>query len=164
MRGPRGGAGRPIRHRASRSSGGAEVDVVGGGRYGRVDLLCIDGLGYRQLDRRGAELLFLLLTEREEKASVAIASNDSFGGWTKTFADPRLCAAIVDANQHPRHRHVPGGVRTRQQAVSDETSAAMHPAEEPVQPSYVARMGKQRPYCATTEHVCGRRAPLAGRR
>src|SRR5215204_2657634 len=30
----------------------------------------------------------------------------------------------VDANQHPRHRHVPGGVRTRQQAVSDETSAA----------------------------------------
>lgn len=30
----------------------------------------------------------------------------------------------VDANQHPRHRHVPRGVRTRQQAVSDETSAA----------------------------------------
>ena len=30
------------------------------------------------------------------KASVAIASNDSFGGWTKTFTDPRLCAAIVD--------------------------------------------------------------------
>jgi DNA replication protein DnaC len=32
----------------------------------------------------------------EEKASVAIASNESFGGWTKTFTDPRLCAAIVD--------------------------------------------------------------------
>lgn len=27
---------------------------------------------------------------------VAIASNESFGGWTKTFTDPRLCAAIVD--------------------------------------------------------------------
>lgn len=49
-------------------------------RYGRVDLLCIDELGYMQLDRRGAELLFQVLTEREEKASVAIASNDSFGG------------------------------------------------------------------------------------
>jgi DNA replication protein DnaC len=36
------------------------------------------------------------LTEREEKASVAIASNESFVGWTKTFTDPRLCAAIVD--------------------------------------------------------------------
>ena len=37
-----------------------------------------------------------MLTEREEKASVAIASNEAFSGWTKTFTDPRLCAAIVD--------------------------------------------------------------------
>ena len=28
--------------------------------------------------------------------SVAISSNESFGGWTKTFTDPRLYAAIVD--------------------------------------------------------------------
>jgi len=65
-------------------------------RYGRVDLLCIDELGYMELDKRGAELLFQVLTEREEKNSVAIASNESFGGWTRTFTDPRLCAAIVD--------------------------------------------------------------------
>ncbi len=65
-------------------------------RYGRVDLLCIDELGYMELDRRGAELLFQVLTEREENNSVAIASNESFSGWTKTFTDPRLCAAIVD--------------------------------------------------------------------
>jgi DNA replication protein DnaC len=65
-------------------------------RYGRVDLLCIDELGYMELDRRGADLLFQVLTEREEKSSVAIASNQSFSGWTKTFTDPRLCAAIVD--------------------------------------------------------------------
>ncbi len=65
-------------------------------RYGRVDLLCIDELGYMELDRRGAELLFQVLTEREEKNSVAIASNDRYSGWTKTFTDPRLCAAIVD--------------------------------------------------------------------
>ena len=65
-------------------------------RYGRVDLLCIDELGYMELDRRGAELLFQVLTEREEKNSVAIASNQSFSGWTDTFTDPRLCAAIID--------------------------------------------------------------------
>ena len=65
-------------------------------RYGRTDLLCIDELGYMELDRRGAELLIQVLTEREEKASDAIASNESFSGWTKTFTDPRLCAAIVD--------------------------------------------------------------------
>ena len=49
-----------------------------------------------ELDKRGAELLFQVLTEREEKNSVAIASNDSYSGWTRTFTDPRLCAAIVD--------------------------------------------------------------------
>ncbi|MFE9575104.1 ATP-binding protein [Nocardia sp. NPDC006044] len=65
-------------------------------RYGRADLLCIDELGYMELDRRGTELLFQVLTEREEKNSVTIASNDSYSGWTKTFTDPRLCAAIVD--------------------------------------------------------------------
>lgn len=65
-------------------------------RYGRVDLLCIDELGYMKLDRRAAELLFQVLTEREDKNSVAIASNESFTGWGKTFTDPRLCTAIVD--------------------------------------------------------------------
>jgi len=64
-------------------------------RYGRVDLL-MNELGYMALDWRGAELLFQVLTEREEENSVDIASNESFSGWTKTFTDPRLCAAIVD--------------------------------------------------------------------
>jgi DNA replication protein DnaC len=58
-------------------------------RYGRVDLLCIDELGYMELDRRGAELLFQVLTEREETASVAIASNESFG---KAHRFPATCA------------------------------------------------------------------------
>jgi len=44
-------------------------------RYGRVDLILIDELGYLELDRRGAELLFQVLTEREERSAVAIASN-----------------------------------------------------------------------------------------
>ena len=65
-------------------------------RYGRVDLLCLDELGYLELDRRGAELLFQVFTEREERASIAIASNAAFSEWTSTFTDPRLCAAIVD--------------------------------------------------------------------
>jgi DNA replication protein DnaC len=37
-------------------------------RYGRYDLLCLDELGYLHLDSRGAELLFQVLTERQEKA------------------------------------------------------------------------------------------------
>ena len=46
--------------------------------YGRVDLILVDELGYLQLDRRGAELLFQVLTEREERAAIAIASNEPF--------------------------------------------------------------------------------------
>lgn len=65
-------------------------------RYGRVDLLCLDELGYLELDRRGTELLFQVFTEREERASIAVASNAAFSEWTTTFTDPRLCAAIVD--------------------------------------------------------------------
>src|SRR5215216_2870353 len=65
-------------------------------RYGRLDLLCLDELGYVQLDGRGSELLFQILTEREEKASVALASNLPFSEWGTIIPDPRLVAAIVD--------------------------------------------------------------------
>jgi hypothetical protein len=74
-------------------------EVVGGrSRQGdSTDIIAAGGAGAAmELDKRGAELLFQVLTEREEKASVAIASNEAFSGWTKTFTDPRLCAAIVD--------------------------------------------------------------------
>ena len=66
------------------------------GRYGRLDLLLVDELGYVSVDPRGAELLFQVLTEREERASVAVASNHPFSEWGQTFTDPRLAAAVVD--------------------------------------------------------------------
>lgn len=66
------------------------------GRYGRYELLLVDELGYLHLDPRGAELLFQVLTEREERASIAVATNAPFSEWSDTFTDPRLCAAIVD--------------------------------------------------------------------
>jgi len=65
-------------------------------RYGRLDLLCLDELGYVQLDARGSELLFQILTEREERASVALATNLPFSEWGTVIPDPRLVAAIVD--------------------------------------------------------------------
>ena len=66
------------------------------GRYARLDLLLLDELGYVHLDPLGAELLFQIITEREEKGSIACASNAPFSEWNKTFTDPRLAAAIVD--------------------------------------------------------------------
>ena len=66
------------------------------GRYARLDLLCLDEVGYLTLDPRGAELLFQIITAREERASIACASNAPFSEWGNTFTDPRLAAAMVD--------------------------------------------------------------------
>ena len=66
------------------------------GRYARLDLLCLDEIGYLTLDPRGAELLFQIITAREERASIACASNAPFSEWGNTFTDPRLAAAVVD--------------------------------------------------------------------
>jgi DNA replication protein DnaC len=66
------------------------------GRYARLELLCLDELGYVKLDSRGSELLFQILTEREEKASIAVASNLPFSEWGGIIPDPRLVAAIID--------------------------------------------------------------------
>ena len=65
-------------------------------RYGRLDLLLIDEVGYVQLDTRGAELLFQVLIEREEKSSIGLASNLPFSESGGIIADARLVAAVID--------------------------------------------------------------------
>lgn len=65
-------------------------------RYATLDLLALDEVGYVSLDPRGAELLFQIITAREERASIACASNAPFSEWGTTFTDPRLAAAVVD--------------------------------------------------------------------
>jgi DNA replication protein DnaC len=59
------------------------------GRYGRIDVLLLDELGYVRIDPRGAELLFQIITEREEKASIAIGTNLPFSEWGTVFPDPQ---------------------------------------------------------------------------
>ncbi|MBF5080779.1 IS21-like element helper ATPase IstB [Quadrisphaera sp. INWT6] len=73
------------------------------GRYARLDLLCLDEVGYVHLDPRGAELLFQVITAREERASIACASNAPFSEWGATFTDPRLAAAVVDRLTYRGH-------------------------------------------------------------
>jgi DNA replication protein DnaC len=41
----------------------------------------VDELGYVQVDPKGAELLFQIITEREERASIAIGTNLPFSEW-----------------------------------------------------------------------------------
>ena len=72
-------------------------------RYGRLDLLAIDELGYVHLDQRSAELLFQILTEREERAAIAVVSNSPFSEWSRTFTDTRLAAAVIDRITYRAH-------------------------------------------------------------
>lgn len=70
------------------------------GRLARVGLLVLDELGYLPLDSRQAELLFQVLAERHKRSAVVITTNLPFGEWTRVFADPRLCKALIDRLTH----------------------------------------------------------------
>lgn len=96
------------------------------GRYARLDLLCLDELGYVHLDPRGAELLFQIITAREEKASIACASNAPFSEWGSTFTDPRLAAAVVDRLTFRAHIIATGtdSYRLRATRAAKKTTAA----------------------------------------
>lgn len=64
------------------------------GRLGRLQLLYLEELGDVQFDPRAAELLFRIITKREERAS--IATDLPFPERGIVFPDPRSVAAIVD--------------------------------------------------------------------
>ncbi len=57
-------------------------------RYGGLGLLGLDELNDIHLDPRGAELLFQILTERAERASVAVASIAPFSEWGQPSMTP----------------------------------------------------------------------------
>jgi len=65
-------------------------------RWARYDLVCIDELGYVPLAELGAELLFQVISDRAEKASVIITTNLPFSEWTNVFTNARLCKALLD--------------------------------------------------------------------
>jgi DNA replication protein DnaC len=69
-------------------------------RYARYGLLILDELGYVPFSREGAELLFQVLTERHERASVIITSNLGFADWTQIFGEATLTAALLDRLTH----------------------------------------------------------------
>ncbi len=66
-------------------------------------LLILDELGYAPFSRVGSQLLFQLLAERYERASVIITTNLWFADWTQLFGDLTLTAAFLDRLTHKAH-------------------------------------------------------------
>jgi len=72
-------------------------------KYLCCDLLVMDELGYVPFSKEGAELLFQVLAERHEKASVIITTNLGFADWTRVFGDATMTAALLDRLTHKAH-------------------------------------------------------------
>ena len=65
-------------------------------RWSRYDLIVLDEVGYVPFAQVGAELLFQVISERAERATLIITTNLPFGEWTQVFPSARLCKALLD--------------------------------------------------------------------
>ena len=70
-------------------------------KYLAPTLLILDELGYLPIDKRGADLLFQIISLRYEQGSLLITSNRAFKHWPQIFNnDSTLTAAILDRLLH----------------------------------------------------------------
>ena len=65
-------------------------------RFEKVDLVILDELGYVSFDREGSEILFNLISNRNDIGSIIITTNLTFERWEEVFKDPILTGALID--------------------------------------------------------------------
>ena len=58
----------------------------------KIDLLIIDELSYLTFNRYQSEMLFQIISERSERASVIISTNLEFSEWTQLFENEMMLA------------------------------------------------------------------------
>jgi DNA replication protein DnaC len=69
--------------------------------YTKPSLLLLDELGYLPIDKRGADLLFQIVTARYESGSIVITTNRPFRDWGRIFdLDNTLATAMIDRLMH----------------------------------------------------------------
>lgn len=69
----------------------------------KIQLLILDDLSYLSFSRQQSELLFQVISERTEQASLIVSTNLEFSKWVDFFGDPMLTAALVDRITHRSH-------------------------------------------------------------
>jgi len=69
-------------------------------RLGRVPLIVVDEVGYVPFDSEAANLMFMLVSSRYERASLIVSSNKPFSGWGEIFGDEVVAAAMIDRLVH----------------------------------------------------------------
>jgi DNA replication protein DnaC len=69
--------------------------------YTRPELLIVDELGYLPIDKRGADLLFQIISQRYERGSIVLTTNKAYKHWPSIFNnDSTLTSAILDRVLH----------------------------------------------------------------
>ncbi len=69
-------------------------------RLERIPLLICDEVGYIPFDPQAANLMFMLVSRRYERASLIVTSNKPFGAWGEIFGDEVTAAAMIDRLVH----------------------------------------------------------------
>jgi DNA replication protein DnaC len=70
-------------------------------KYLRPAVLVMDELGYLPIDKRGADLLFQIISQRYERGSIILTTNKVFKQWPSIFNnDSTLTSAILDRLLH----------------------------------------------------------------
>lgn len=72
-------------------------------KFEKYDLVILDELGYVSFDKTGCEILFNLLSSRNDKGSIVLTTNLTFERWEEIFKDTMLTGAIVDRLAHRAH-------------------------------------------------------------
>jgi len=72
-------------------------------RFEKYDLVILDELGYVSMDKSGCEMLFNLISSRNNKGSIIVTSNLTFDRWEEVFKDPTLTGALIDRLAHKAH-------------------------------------------------------------
>jgi len=69
-------------------------------RLERIPLLVVDEVGYIPFDPEAANLMFMLVSRRYERASMIVTSNKPFSAWGEIFGDDVVAAAMIDRLIH----------------------------------------------------------------
>src|ERR1700689_5111098 len=69
-------------------------------RLERIPLLVCDEVGYIPFDPQAANLMFMLVSRRYERASLIITSNKPFSAWGEVFGDDAVAVAMIDRLVH----------------------------------------------------------------
>ena len=69
-------------------------------RLERIPLLICDEVGYIPFDPQAANLMFMLVSRRYERASLIVTSNKPFSAWGEIFGDDAVAIAMVDRLVH----------------------------------------------------------------